>query len=201
MAVGALLSGIIAPLVVHSLLNGKNQAHVDTGGASSTNNNMDMMAPTFNVNFYNQDVNNNQDQTDVKDNGNLNYQQGNSHQTAQGNLHNSKSHLRFPQEPPLYPYQQHHPSYPQGYPYPPSPYPYYHPYAYPGYPGQVPFARPQPPPFPVNGPPSWPQPSPVFPPQLAPFPPQPIASPNSPIAQQVQHTSKIIENLLQSINQ
>ena len=37
MAVGALLTGIIAPLAVHSILNGKNKAQVETGGVSSNN--------------------------------------------------------------------------------------------------------------------------------------------------------------------
>ena len=87
MAVGALLSGMLTPLIVNSILGAGNQP-VEVKQDKTVA--MMQHQPTFNVNFYNQDTNNNQDQNDVHDNGNLNYQQGNSHLTAQGNLHHTK---------------------------------------------------------------------------------------------------------------
>ena len=76
MPVGTLLAGLIAPLVVNSLLSGG----AKSGEVSVEERKMTtMQQPTFNVNFYSHDANNNQDKSDVHDNGNLNYQQGNSH--------------------------------------------------------------------------------------------------------------------------
>ena len=66
-----------------------------------------MQQPTFNVNFYNQDTNNDQDRNDVHNNGNLQYQQGNSHLMAQGNLHNTRGPQRMSHYRPVgqpYPY-------------------------------------------------------------------------------------------------
>ena len=68
MPVGALLSGLIAPLVVNSLLSGG----AKTGEVSHKDMMQQLMLMQlmqFNVNFYNQDTNNNKDKNDVHDKG------------------------------------------------------------------------------------------------------------------------------------
>ena len=189
MAFGSLLTGIIAPLIVHSIINGKRM----------TQNNGEMpigaSPPYFNVNIHNQDSNYNQDKTDVKDNGNLNHQQGNSHLTAHGNLQTSQNHLGFHQRSPVYPYPIQRQGFPQGYQQSPMSYPYYSPYAYPGYPTK-PSLR-----FPVvNGLPIWLQPSSssLRLPSLVPVGPEISPDTSRKIKQELERTSNVIQRLLES---
>ena len=170
------------------------------GGAMGTAS----IPPHFNVNFYNQDENYNQDHNDVKDNGNLNKQLGNSHLTAHGNLQNLQPHTRFPQQVPFYPYPPQQPGQVQRYPPPVPTYPYFYPYTYFGYPRPSPFAK-----FPTRprlqqqptGP-IWLQSTsiPANPPSLVPLLSQVSPNVSFQIEQQLQRTSIIIQKLLQSEN-
>ena len=142
----------------------------------------------------------------MHDNGNLNYQQGNSHQTAQGDLHNSKRQQRLLLAPPAYPYPQPQ----QGYGH------LVHPYPYPSWPAYSPPVYPSPY---GNGyqlqfnsqfqGPQWLQPGPLSPHRLNPPHPPPVASYqhqqshlmshlayNPQLAKQVQDTTKKIEMLI-----
>ena len=122
MPVGSLLTGILTPLIVNSLLGkGANNGPISVEEKKMTT----MQQPTFNVNFYNQDTNNNQDTNDVHDNGNLNYQQGNSHLSAQGNLHQTRGQIRTPHYGSL---GQPHPFLQRPFVYGPQPNPYAYPF-------------------------------------------------------------------------
>ena len=123
MPVGTLLTGLIAPWLLTAFLAEELSLEKSVEKRKMTT----MQQPTFNVNFYSQDTNNNQDKCDVHDNGNLNYQQGNSHLQAQGNLH----HTRGPQR------TSHYGPFGQPYPFPQRPFAYgpqFNPYAYPSHP-------------------------------------------------------------------
>ena len=194
MPVGALLSGILTPLIVNSLLGAGNKP-VEVNQEKT----MAMMQhkPTFNVNFYNQDTNYNQDQNDVHDNGNLNYQQGNSHLTAQGNLHNTMglqqrtSHYGQPGHAFPYPYSQvaARPQF-NPYGYPPYPHAYYPPSAHPP---QVGYPTPQ-----FNGP--YQHPSFVNPANLHPSA-QPSSNPfeqqQSVLLARLQEATRKVETILE----
>ena len=178
MGFGPLLTGILAPLVVHSIINRTGMTPDANGGQAS----MGATPPHFNVNFYNQD------QNEVKDNGNHNLQRGNGPQ-------------RVPQHVPTYPYPlQHHGV---GYPMAIPPYPYYNPYAYLGYPRQNPVIENPSRHLTTHG-------SPVMPPPWAPlprsqplFPSIPSVSPevNHQINLQLERTSRVIQALLTSEGQ
>ena len=200
MPVGALLSGILTPLIVNSLLGTGNKP-VEVSQDKMT---MMQHQPTFNVNFYNQDTNHNQDRNDVHDNGNLNYQQGNSHLTAHGNLHNT----RGPQQRTSH-YGQHG----QLYPLAPSQIavgPQFNPYIYPPnpYAHHPPSALPPPVRYPTtqfNGPyqqsyfanPQFVNPNFAHlqtPPQL---PTNPLAQQQSVLLAQIQEATRKVESILE----
>ena len=186
MAFGSLLTGIVAPLIVHSIISGKRMSQQGGVGVDPGT-----VPPNFHVNFYNQDENHNEDRNDVKDNGNLNHQQGNSHLTAHGNIHNL-------QRAPMYPYPMQHPRVPSSYTNALPPYPYYNPYSYLGPLKQPNLSLRYPD---LNRSTIWPQNPPLSP--LYPlFYPMVNSIPLN-VSQQIDHqlkkTSMIIQRLLQTI--